>query len=120
MDGGFQAVRATGENLQIRTPLKNNTFFIAKILGLFDDLVGSTLLAGGKSKKKDGYLGDPARGQADPGSAAVYTMDWPGPVICMYVLCMCGNGFPRTRTHISTCCGPGQLPAWFIAPGPQN
>ena len=36
-------------------------------------------------KKKDGYLGDPARGQADPGSAAVYTMDWPGPVICMYV-----------------------------------
>ena len=44
----------------------------------------STLLAGGKSKK-DGYLGDPARGQADPGSAAVYTMDRPGPVICMYV-----------------------------------
>ena len=36
-------------------------------------------------KKEDGYLGDPARGQADPGSAAVYTMDWPGPVICMYV-----------------------------------
>jgi hypothetical protein len=55
-------------------------------MGLFDDLVESTLLAGGKSKK-DGYLGDPARGQADPGSAAVqlYTMDWPGPVICMYV-----------------------------------
>ena len=44
----------------------------------------STLLAGGKSKK-DRYLGNPARGQADPGSAAVYTMDWPGPVICMYV-----------------------------------
>jgi hypothetical protein len=38
---------------------------------LFDDLVESTLLAGGKSKK-DGYLVDPARGQADPGSAAVY------------------------------------------------
>ena len=44
----------------------------------------SALLAGGKSIK-DRYLGDPARGQADPGSAAVYTMDWPGPVICMYV-----------------------------------
>ena len=37
----------------------------------------STLLAGGKSKK-DGNLGDSARGQADPGSAAVYTMDRPG------------------------------------------
>ena len=44
----------------------------------------STLLAGGKSKK-DGNLGDSARGQADPGSAAVYTMDQPGPVIRMYV-----------------------------------
>jgi hypothetical protein len=33
--------------------------------------VESTLLAGGKSKKKDGYLGDPARGQADPGSVAM-------------------------------------------------
>ena len=38
-----------------------------------------------QKKNKDGYLGDPARGQADPGSAAVYTMDRPGPVICMYV-----------------------------------
>ena len=38
-----------------------------------------------RKEKEDGYLGDPARGQADPGSAAVYTMDWPGPVICMYV-----------------------------------
>ena len=38
----------------------------------------STLLAGGKSKKKDGNLGDSARGQADSGSAAVYTMDRPG------------------------------------------
>jgi hypothetical protein len=92
MDGRFQAVRATGENLQIRTlfflKILKKTFFIALILGLFDDLVESTLLAGGKSKKKrkkDGYLGDPARGQADPGSAAVYTTDWPGPVICMYV-----------------------------------
>jgi hypothetical protein len=47
--------------------------------------VESTLLAGEKSKKKRGNLGDSARGQADPGSAAVYTMDWPGPVICMYV-----------------------------------
>jgi hypothetical protein len=46
--------------------------------------VESTLLAGEKSKK-DGYLGDPARGQADSGSAAVYTMDWHGPIICMYV-----------------------------------
>ena len=36
-------------------------------------------------KKKDENLGDSARGQADPGSAAVYTMDQPGPVICMYV-----------------------------------
>ena len=36
----------------------------------------STLLAGGKSKK-DENLGDSARGQADPGSAAVYTMDRP-------------------------------------------
>jgi hypothetical protein len=42
-------------------------------------------LAGEKSKKKDRNLGNPARGQADPGSAAVYTMDQPGPVICMYV-----------------------------------
>jgi hypothetical protein len=37
-----------------------------------------------KKKEKDGFIGDPARGQADPGSAAVYTMDWPGPVICMF------------------------------------
>ena len=35
--------------------------------------------------QKDGNLGDSARGQADPGSAAVYTMDRPGPEICMYV-----------------------------------
>jgi hypothetical protein len=40
-----------------------------------------------EKQKKDGYFGDPARGQADPGSAAVYTMDCTGPVICtsMYV-----------------------------------
>ena len=38
-----------------------------------------------EKKRKKGCLGDPARGQADPGSAALYTMDWPGPVICMYV-----------------------------------
>ena len=38
-----------------------------------------------KNKKKDGNLGDPARGHTDPGSVAVYTMDWPGLVICMYV-----------------------------------
>ena len=37
----------------------------------------STLLAGGNSKK-DGNLGDSARGQANPGSAAVYTRDRPG------------------------------------------
>jgi hypothetical protein len=41
----------------------------------FDNLVESTLLAGGKIKKKDEKLGDSARGQADPGSAAVYTME---------------------------------------------
>ena len=52
----------------------------------------STLLGGGKftlkkrlNKKRDGNLGDSARGQADPASAAVYTMDRPGRVICMYV-----------------------------------
>ena len=51
-------------------------------------------MAGGKSKKRrkrDGYLGDPARGQADPGSAAVYTMVrwyWPGSVICMPGVCV--------------------------------
>jgi hypothetical protein len=28
MDGGFQAVRAAGENLHIRTLLKKQTFFI--------------------------------------------------------------------------------------------
>jgi hypothetical protein len=38
-----------------------------------------------ENQKTDEYLGDPARGQADLGSAAVYAMDWPGPVICMYV-----------------------------------
>ena len=38
-----------------------------------------------KNQKKIRNLGDPARGHADPGSAAVYTMDRPGPVICMYV-----------------------------------
>jgi hypothetical protein len=50
--------------------------------------VERTVLAGGKSKKKkkkDGYLGDPPRGQANLGSPAVYNMDWPGPVIGMYV-----------------------------------
>ena len=31
-----------------------------------------------ENQKKDGNLGDSARGQADPGSAAVYTMDRPG------------------------------------------
>jgi hypothetical protein len=34
-----------------------------------------------KQKKKNGYLGDPAPGQADPGSAAVYTMAWTGLVL---------------------------------------
>jgi hypothetical protein len=32
-----------------------------------------------------GNLGDSARGQADPRSVAVYTMDRPGRVKCMYV-----------------------------------
>jgi hypothetical protein len=41
--------------------LRKKKFFIGSILGLFDDLVESTLLAGGKSKKKSGNLGDPAR-----------------------------------------------------------
>ena len=48
------AVRAAGENLQIRTLLKK-TSFIGYISGLFDDLVESTLLAGEKSIK-DGSL----------------------------------------------------------------
>jgi hypothetical protein len=42
-------------------------------LDFFDDLTKSTLLAGGISKK-DGNLGDSARGQADLGSASVKTM----------------------------------------------
>ena len=45
----------------------------------------STISAGGKSIFFFGNSGDSARGQADPGSAAVYTMDRPGPAICMYV-----------------------------------
>ena len=51
-DGGFQAVRAAGENLQIRT-LFNFFKYIKKKngTGFFDDLVESTLLAGGKTKK---------------------------------------------------------------------
>jgi hypothetical protein len=92
MDGGFQAVRAAGENLQIRTLFKKKRF----LYGKFSDLLTIWWKAPFRlveNQKKDGYLGDPARGQADPGSAAVYTMDWPGPVICMYV-CMCGNGVP--------------------------
>jgi hypothetical protein len=52
--------------------------------GTFHDLVESTLLNGGKSKKKDEDLGDPAEGQADPGSA---------------------DGVLRTQTHRSTCRG---------------
>jgi hypothetical protein len=48
--------------------------------------VESTLFGWWKIKK-DRNVGDSARGEADPGSAAVYTMDRPGPVICtcMYV-----------------------------------
>ena len=52
-------------------------------------------------KKKDGNLGDSARGQADPGSAAVYTMDRPGPVICMYVcmyVCVGTESYPHRPT----------------------
>jgi hypothetical protein len=56
------------------------------MLGLFGDLVESTLLAGGgKKENKNRNLGDSARGRADPGSAAVYTMDRPDRVICTYV-----------------------------------
>jgi hypothetical protein len=40
---------------------------------------------GKKKKKKEGNLGDSARGQADPRSVAVYTMDRPGRAIYMYV-----------------------------------
>jgi hypothetical protein len=59
-----------------------------------------------KDQKKDGNLGDSARGQADPRSVAVYTMDRLDPAICMYYSCsMCGNGVPPLRTHKSTCCG---------------
>jgi hypothetical protein len=66
-----------------------------------------------ENQKKAGYLGDPARGQADPRSATVYTMDWPGPVICINV---CVGTVPgRIRNHRSTCCGSvrtaGVIPA---------
>ena len=44
-----------------------------------------------ENQKKDGNLEDSARGQADPGSAAVYTMDRPGPVICMYMYVCAGT-----------------------------
>ena len=49
-DGGFQAVRAAGKNLQIHTLFFEKTCFIAKISRLFDDMVESTLLAGGRWK----------------------------------------------------------------------
>ena len=44
----------------------------------------STLLAVGKSKKKWIFRGIQFEDRQIQ-SAAVYTMDWPGPVICMYV-----------------------------------
>jgi hypothetical protein len=66
-------------------------------------------LAGGKSKKINGNLGDSARGQADPRSVAVYTMDWPGRVICVYV-CV-GTVFERTQSHRFTCCGHKKMQA---------
>jgi hypothetical protein len=48
------------------------TLFIGYNLGLFDDLVESTLSASGKSKKKkDDNSGDSARGQAELGFASV-------------------------------------------------
>jgi hypothetical protein len=90
-DGGFQAVRAVGEKLQIRTfffkkkKTKKNTRFYSVNFGTFWRSGGKHPFGWWKIKKKSGNLGDSARGQADPGSAAVYTMDWPGPVICMYV-----------------------------------
>jgi hypothetical protein len=52
-DGGFQSVRAAGKKLQIRTLfffLKKRKSFYRVNFGTFDDLVESTLLAGGKSK----------------------------------------------------------------------
>jgi hypothetical protein len=52
-DGGFQAVRAAGKNLQIRTLFyQKNNMYRVNFSFFFFDLVESTLLAGGKSKKK--------------------------------------------------------------------
>jgi hypothetical protein len=77
-DGGVQAVRAANKILQIRTLLLKKSFSTIWWKAPF-------WLVENQKRKKDGNLGDPARGQADSGSAAMYTMDWPGPVICMYV-----------------------------------
>ena len=65
---------------------KQNTFLQGKFKDFLTIWLKAPFLAGEKSKK-DRNLGDSARGQADPGSAAVYTMDRPGPVICTFV-CM--------------------------------
>ena len=97
MGSGFQAVRAAGKNSQIRTLLKNRTFLIGKIWDFLTIWWKApfSLVENQKKEEKDGYLGDPARGQADPGSTAVYTTDWPGPVIYMYFrkyVSMGGNG----------------------------
>jgi hypothetical protein len=74
-DGGFQAVRAA--EIYRFVPFNKKTDY-RKMRGLFHDLVESTLLASGKiKKKKEGNLVHLARGQADTGSAAVYTTDWP-------------------------------------------
>jgi hypothetical protein len=97
-DGGFQAVRAAGENLQIRTLFfKKKSFLYGKILNFSTIwwkapfwLVGNPK----KKKKEDGNFGDSARGQANPRSVAVYTMDRPGRVICTYVCVGTCNDVP--------------------------
>jgi hypothetical protein len=60
MDGGFQAVRAAYENLQIRT-LKKKHFLYYKYSD-FLTIWWKTPCRLVENKKKDGYLGDQARG----------------------------------------------------------
>jgi hypothetical protein len=72
LDGGFQAVRAVGQNLQIRTLLKKQKRFLLSKFWDFLTIWWKAplwLVENQNKKKEDGYLGDPARGQADPGSA---------------------------------------------------
>jgi hypothetical protein len=60
MDGGFQAVHAAGENLQIRTLLFKKKNYIVNSAFFFLTIWWKApfWLVG---KKKDRYLGDPAR-----------------------------------------------------------